>query len=63
MPLMIFAFMNQTNIPIIYKELENRSNKTMSGVLQKGTVAALILYAMVGIFAYLSFAPTPNVIT
>ncbi len=35
----------------------------MSGVLLKGSVAAIVLYAMVGIFAYLTFVQTPNVIT
>lgn len=63
MPLIIFAYMYQVNIPLIYKELERRNNKTMSGVLLKGSVAAIVLYAMVGIFAYLTFVKTPNVIT
>jgi amino acid permease len=63
MPLIIFAYMYQVNIPLIYKELENRNNKTMSGVLLKGSIAAIILYAMVGIFAYLTFVHTPDVIT
>ena len=63
MPLIIFAYMYQVNIPLIYKELERRNNKTMSGVLLKGSVAAIVLYAMVGIFAYLTFVQTPNVIT
>jgi amino acid permease len=63
MPLIIFAYMYQVNIPLIYKELENRNNKTMSGVLLKGSIAAIVLYAMVGIFAYLTFVHTPNVIT
>ena len=35
----------------------------MSGVLLKGSVAAIILYAMVGIFGYLTFVNTPEVIT
>ena len=63
MPLIIFAYMYQVNIPLIYKELERRNNKTMSGVLLKGSIAAIVLYAMVGIFAYLTFVQTPNVIT
>ncbi len=63
MPLIIFAYMYQVNIPLIYKELERRNNKTMSGVLLKGSVAAIILYAMVGIFSYLTFVHNPNVIT
>lgn len=62
-PLIIFAYMYQVNIPLIYFELERRNAKTMSGVLLKGSVAAVILYAMVGIFGYLTFVNTPEVIT
>lgn len=35
----------------------------MSGVLLKGSVAAIILYTMVGIFGYVTFVYTPDVIT
>jgi hypothetical protein len=35
----------------------------MSGVLLKGSVAAIVLYVMVGIFAYLTFVHTPNLLT
>jgi amino acid permease len=63
MPLIIFAYMYQPNIPQIYKELESRDLKTMSGVLLKGSIAAIILYVMVGIFAYLTFVQNPSVIT
>jgi amino acid permease len=55
--------MYQVNIPLIYYELERRDKKAMSGVLLKGSVAAIILYAMVGIFGYLTFVKHPEVIT
>ncbi len=63
MPLIIFAYMYQVIIPLTYKELENRSNKAMSEVLLKGSVVAMVLYVMVGIFAYLTFVHTPNLLT
>ena len=63
MPLIIFSYMHQVSIPEIYNELESRNNKTMSGVLLKGSIAAIILYAMVGIFGYLTFVHTPKFLT
>jgi amino acid permease len=54
-PLIIFAYMYQVNIPLIYYELERRDKKAMSGILLKGSIAAIVLYAMVGIFGYLTF--------
>lgn len=62
-PLIIFAYMYQVNIPQIYYELERRNATTMSSVLMKGSLAAIFLYSMVGIFAYLTFVHTPQVIT
>jgi len=62
-PLIIFAYMYQVNIPLIYYELERRNKTTMSGVLMKGSVAAIVLYALVGVFGYLTFVKTPDVIT
>ncbi len=62
-PLIIFAYMYQVNIPLIYKELERRNSKIMSGVLYKGSFAAIILYAMVGIFGYLTFVHNQDAIT
>ncbi|TNV80099.1 hypothetical protein FGO68_gene9741 [Halteria grandinella] len=63
MPLIIFAYMYQVNIPLIYKELERRNAKTMGKVLIRGSTAAIVLYAMVGIFCYLTFVKEPWVIT
>ena len=62
-PLIIFAYMYQVNIPLIYYELERRNKKAMSGVLLKGSVAAIILYSLVGIFGYLTFVKHPEYIT
>lgn len=62
-PLIIFAYMYQVNIPLIYYELENRHKDIMAGVLLKGSVAAIILYCMVGIFGYLTFVNEADLIT
>jgi sodium-coupled neutral amino acid transporter 11 len=63
MPLIIFAYMYQVNIPLIYYELERRNAGTMAKVLVRGSLAAVVLYAMVGVFGYLTFVHTPDVIT
>ena len=65
--MIIFAYMYQVNIPLISYELERRNAKRMSTVLVRGSVAAVILYALVGIFGYLTFVnsdkyPTTNVL-
>lgn len=52
--------MYQVNIPSIYFELERRNYHTMSRVLIKGTIAAVILYALIGIFGYLTFIDNPD---
>ena len=62
-PLIIFAYMYQVNIPMIYHELESKNFKRMSSVVSKGTIVAIVLYTMVGIFGYLTFVYTPDVIT
>ena len=59
-PLIIFAYMYQVNIPSIYFELERRNYHTMSRVLIKGTISAVILYALIGIFGYLTFMDNPE---
>ena len=55
MPLIIFAYMYQVNIPSIYLELERRNYKTMATVVSLGTLLAVLTYSVIGIFGYLSF--------
>jgi amino acid permease len=62
-PLIIFAYMYQVNIPMIYYELERRDKKAMGKVLLSGSVAAIVLYALVGIFGYVTFVHDDEVIT
>lgn len=61
LPLIIFAYMYQMNIPMIYVELEKKDLKHMWKVMVRGTVAATIAYIMVGIFGYVTFAAYPEV--
>lgn len=60
-PLIIFAYMYQVNIPQIYLELTTRNYKTMSRVVYLGTFLAVVCYCMIGIFGYLSFDKNPEV--
>ena len=62
-PLIIFAYMYQVNIPMIYYELERRDKKAMGKVLLSGSIAAIVLYALVGIFGYVTFVHDDEVIT
>lgn len=52
----MFSFLHQTNIPMIYVELEKKDLKEMWKVLLYGTIIAVVLYLMAGIFGYVTFA-------
>ncbi len=61
LPLIIFSFMYQVNIPAIYSELADKSLKTMNKVLVLGTLGASFLYIIAGIFGLVAFAAVgPN---
>lgn len=55
LPLIVFAFMYQFNVPIIYKELRNRSPQRMNQVLIRGMLIAAVAYIFTGIFGYATF--------
>ena len=59
-PLIIFAYMYQVNIPMIYVELESRNSKAMAKVIGTGSSVAVIFYIMVGIFGYATFLAPPT---
>ncbi len=61
LPLIIFAYMYQTNIPMIYVELEKKDLKHMWKVLRNGTIGATFAYFLGGMFGYVAFADYPNV--
>ena len=56
LPLVIFSFMYQVNIPAIYSELADKSLTTMNKVLVFGTLGASFLYIFAGIFGFVAFA-------
>ena len=61
-PLIVFAFMYQINMPIIYQELKERTYSTMNTVVIRGTVIAVVMYVLTGVFGYLTFVKTPIVL-
>ena len=56
LPLVIFSYMYQTNIPMIYVELEKKDLKHMWKVMLYGTIGATVAYFMAGVFGYTTFA-------
>jgi amino acid permease len=56
LPLIIFAFMYQINIPALYNELEDKTLKSMTTILTSGTTGAGILYIIAGMFGISAFA-------
>lgn len=56
----IFAFMYQMNIPALYTELEVKTLPKIRTVVVAGTILAVCLYIMAGIFGYISFADTDD---
>ena len=59
LPLIIFSFMYQPNIPAIYHELKKSSMFNMNKVLIIGTSIAVIAYIMAGLFGYVTFSTHP----
>ena len=45
---------------MIYSELESRNSKQMSKVLIFGTIGAVILYVIVGVWGYATFVNNPS---
>ena len=56
LPLVIFAYMYQINIPAIYTELEQPDMNKIKKVLGLGTTLAGVGYIMAGMFGYAAFA-------
>ena len=61
LPLIIFSYMYQPNIPAIYHELKKKSMIGMKKVLGIGTGMATLAYIMTGAFGYITFCMRPNV--
>lgn len=56
LPLIIFSYMYQINIPAIYQELETKTLGQAKKVLFSGTAMAAVAYIAAGIFGYIAFA-------
>jgi amino acid permease len=56
LPLIIFGFMYQMNVPAIYNELSEKSVQKGKKVLYLGTSLACIAYIIAGIFGFTAFA-------
>lgn len=52
-PFVVFAFMYQPNIPIVYRELNNRNYERMEKVIIRGSGSVVVLYILASIFGYL----------
>jgi len=56
LPLIIFSYMYQVNIPAIYHELETKSLRQAKKVIFTGTAMAALAYITAGLFGYVAFA-------
>ena len=61
LPLIIFSYMYQPNIPAIYHELKKKNMMSMKKVLGIGTGMATIAYILCGSFGYITFVKRSNV--
>ena len=55
LPLIIFSFMYQINIPAIYTELKVKTMPNVTKVLATGTGLACFAYILAGMFGYIAF--------
>ncbi|CAI2366833.1 unnamed protein product [Moneuplotes crassus] len=53
LPFVVFSFMYQPNMPIIYTELNQKSYSKMNKVVTYGTTIGVVLYITVSTFGYL----------
>ena len=56
LPLIIFSYMYQVNIPGIYQELEVKTIGNAKKIIFSGTALASVAYISAGIFGYVAFA-------
>lgn len=62
LPLIIFSYMYQVNIPALYSELKVKNMENISRVLLIGTLIAASAYILVGVFGFTTFALSPKVV-
>lgn len=59
-PYIVFAFMYQPNIPMIYRELNDRNYRRMDKVVVRGSGGVVFIYALATMFGYLCVINNPN---
>lgn len=58
LPFVVFAFMYQPNIPMIYRELHNKNYRRMEKVVVRGSYGVVVLYILACAFGYLGLVGT-----
>lgn len=61
-PFVIFAFMYQPTVPIIYNELNDKTTSGMRKVLIFGSIVVVILYIVASSFGYLGVITQPSLL-
>lgn len=61
-PYIVFAFMYQPNIPIVYRELIDRNYRRMAKVVVRGSFSVVILYILACVFGYLGLVSRPDLL-
>lgn len=61
-PYIVFAFMYQPNIPIVYRELIDRNYRRMAKVVVRGSFSVIILYILACVFGYLGLVSRPDLL-
>jgi len=59
-PFVVFAFMYQPNIPIIYRELTTKSYGKMNKIVTIGSSFVVVLYILASMFGYLGLVGSPK---
>jgi len=59
-PFVVYAFMYQPNIPMIYRELENKNYKRMGKVIYRGSGSTVLMYVVAATFGYLGLVHDPE---
>ena len=62
-PIAIFSFTCHSNVLDVYHELQRKSRRRMSKVLSRVMIIALVLYVLVGVFGYITFATDTDQLT
>jgi len=62
-PFVVFAFMYQPNIPMVYRELHNKNYRRMEKVIVRGSGSVVVLYILAAAFGYLGLVNSPQLQT